>query len=551
MNNSLKKLIEDSIIEALGEQGNSPPIFITQPKKREWGDLSTNLPFSLSRKTGESISKIGERLVSSLKKKNFLSRVEFIPPGFLNFFISSQYLVRTLKNVLLQRENFASFSYGKGKKVHIDFVSANPTGPLHIGHARGAAIGDSLANILSKVGYKVEREYYICDVGGQIERLSRSVWVRLQELEGKRAFFPEDGYKGDYVIEIARKAKKDLKEELSTEKKEERLLDLLGKFTVKEILKEIKKDLEDFGVKYDSWFAESTLYENREIFKTIDELQKRGYTYEKDGALWFKASLFLKEEKDRVLKRKNGEYTYFARDISYHQNKLSRGFDRMINVWGQDHIGYAPFLKVAVENLDPFHRSPEIIIYQFVTLMRGKEKISASTREGKFISLREVLNEIGKDVARFFFVSCNADTHLKFDLELAKKQSAENPVFYIQYAHARICSIFKKAKKEGIKLEDPEKIRLTSLGEPEEIKIMKKICLYPDVVKEAAESLEPHHLVGYAEELAALFHQFYTKHRVISDDKILTLARLCLVEAVRIVIEDTLTLLGISAPQMM
>jgi len=551
MNNSLKKLIQDSLVEALGKQNNLPPIYIAQPKKKERGDLSTNLPFSLSRKTGEPASNIGEKLVSSLKDKYFLSKVEFVPPGFLNFFISSEFLIHTLKNILLQREDFASFSYGKGNKVHIDFVSANPTGPLHIGHARGAAIGDSLANILSKVGYKVKREYYICDMGGQIERLSQSVYIRLQEFQGKKVSFPEDGYKGDYIVEIARKAKEILKEKLSIKRGEKELLSLLRKFTVEEILEDIKKDLEDFGVKYDSWFAESTLYKNKEIFKTIDELQKRGYTYEKDGALWFKTSLFLKDERDRVLRRKNGEYTYLARDISYHQNKLSRNFDRMIDVWGQDHIGQAPCLKVAVEALNNFHRGPEIIIYQFVTLLREGKKVSASTREGEFIPLREVLKEIGKDIARFLFVSCSEDAHLKFDLKLAKKQSHENPVFYIQYAHARICSIFKKAEERGIKLENPEKVRLTLLVEPEEIELAKKMSLYPDTVQEAADTLEPHRLVSYVEELAALFHQFYTKHRVINDDRELTLARLCLIEAVKIVIEDTLALLGISAPRMM
>lgn len=551
MNNSLKKLIEDSLVEALGEQNNLPPIYITQPKKKERGDLSTNLPFSLSRKTGEPASKIGEKLTFLLKEKDFLSKVEFIPPGFLNFFISSEFLAHTLKNILLQRKNFASFSYGEGKKVHIDFVSANPTGPLHIGHARGAAIGDSLANILSKVGYDVKREYYICDLGGQIERLSHSVYIRLQELQGKKVSFPEDGYKGDYIVEIARKAKEILKEELSIKKGEKELLSLLRKFTVEEILRDIKKDLEDFGVKYDSWFTESALYKNKEIFKTIDELQKRNFTYEKDGALWFKTSLFLKNERDRVLRRKNGEYTYLARDISYHQNKLSRNFERMIDVWGQDHIGQAPCLKAAVEALDRSHRGPEIIIYQFVTLMREGKKVSASTREGKFIPLREVLEEIGKDIARFFFVSSSRDTHLKFDLKLAKKQSPENPVFYIQYAHARICSIFKKAEERGIRLENPEKAKLTLLVEPEEIELAKKMSLYPDAVQESADTLEPHRLVSYLEELAALFHQFYTKHRVINDDRELTLARLYLIEAVKIVIEDILALLGISAPRMM
>ncbi len=557
MDNSLKSLIEDYLRESCQElkkvgifSKHLPPVFVNRPKKKERGDLSTNLPFSLSQEVGKSTSRIGRLLTSYLEGKSLFSRVEFVPPGFINFFISSAYFNEVLKKIVTQKEKFTKFSYGGGRRIQVEFVSVNPTGPLHVGHGRATAFGDSLANILSKVGYEVEKEYYVNDIGGQIERLSRSVWARLQQLEGKEISFPEDGYQGEYLIDIAKEARIKMGDELSEAgKTEDELISLLGEFTVKEILRQIKTDLDEFGVRFDRWFFESSL--NKEIPKVISFMKDRGYVYEKDGALWFKTSSFLPGKKDRVLRRRTGEYTYFASDIAYHAHKFGRGLDQVIDIWGADHIGYVPRMKAAVQALGYSKEALKIIIYQLVTLKRGEKRVSASTRAGKFIPLREVLEEVGKDAARFFFLSRTCDSHLDFDLELAKKQTPENPVFYVQYAHARVCSILKKAKGEGIKLKDLDEVRFDLLASPEEKELMKELALLPDEVKEAAENLEPHRLTTYLMGLAALFHQFYTRHRVISEDQGLTSARLFLIKAVKIALKDTLNLLGITAPQKM
>jgi len=558
MDNSIKELIKDSLgegcrkLEKVGISPSSlPPIFISQPKRKEWGDLSTNLPFLLQKESGKIISRIGNLLVSHLENEDFLSRVEFVSPGFINLFIASSYLNQTIKKIIIQKEKFTQFSFGKGRRVQVEFVSANPTGPLHIGHGRAAALGDSLANILSKVGYEIEREYYINDVGGQIKRLAHSVWARLQEIEGARVPFPDDGYKGLYLIDIAKEAEDALGEKLKCKKSEKKLFDLLGKFTVEQILKEIKKDLDEFGVRFDRWFRESSLYENGEIPRVISSIKDRGYVYEKDGALWFKTSSFLKNEEDRVLKRKNGEYTYFASDIAYHQVKFSRGLHQVIDIWGADHIGYVPRMKAAVQALGYSEDSLRVIILQLVSLKRGGKSVSASTRKGEFIPLRDVVREVGRDAARFFFLSRTGDSHLEFDLDLARKQSPENPVFYIQYAYARICSILRKAKLKGITVDNPEQAKLNLLVAPEERELMRELALLPDQIKEAAESLEPHRLTTYLQDIASSFHQFYTRHRVISEDKDLTFARLILIKAVKLAIKDVLGLLGISAPERM
>lgn len=557
MDNSLKSLIEDYLRESCQElkkvetfSKRLPSIFVNRPKKKERGDLSTNLPFSLSQEVGKSASRIGRLLTSYLKGKTLFSQVEFAPPGFINFFISSAYFNEVLKKIVTQKEEFTKFSYGGGRRIQVEFVSVNPTGPLHVGHGRAAAFGDSLANILSRVGYEVEREYYVNDIGGQIGRLSRSVWARLQQLEGEEISFPEDGYQGEYLIDIAKEARIKMGDKLSEKgKTEDELISLLGEFTVKEILRQIKTDLDEFGVRFDRWFFESSL--NKEIPKVISFMKDRGYVYEKDGALWFKTSSFLPGKKDRVLRRRTGEYTYFASDIAYHAHKFGRRLHQVIDIWGADHIGYVPRMKAAVQALGYSKEALKIIIYQLVTLKRGEKRVSASTRAGKFIPLREVLEEVGKDAARFFFLSRTCDSHLDFDLELAKKQTPENPVFYIQYAHARVCSILKKAKGEEIKLKDLDEVRFDLLASPEEKELMKELALLPDEVKEAAENLEPHRLTTYLMGLATLFHQFYTRHRVISKDQELTSARLFLIKAVKIALKDTLNLLGITAPEKM
>jgi len=555
MNNSIKFIIKDLINEAakeaIGKKEVEIPYFtITRPKKKEWGDICTNLPFLLAEKGKLSPQKIGESLASLLSKEKLFSQVEFAPPGFVNFFLSNSYLKDALKKIVTEKENFTQFSFGDERMIQVEFVSSNPTGPLHVGHGRGAALGDALSNNLKKLGFKVQKEYYVNDVGGQIEKLARSLWIRLRQLEGEDVSLPENGYKGKYLVEIAKKILREKKEDVRG-KSEGEVLSFLSKFAVDEILEDIRADLDKFGIRYDSWFFESELHKKGELAKTLSFLKDKNLIYEKDGALWFKTSAIIKNEQDRVLRRKNGSYTYFASDIAYHRNKLQRGFYRVIDIWGADHIGYVPRMKAATKVLGYSDDTLKIIVYQLVTLRRGGKRVSASTRAGEFITLRELLEEVGKDAARFFFLSRSADSHLDFDLELAKKQTPENPVFYIQYAYARICSILDKAKKEGYFLPSPNEINFDLLDKPEERDLMSLIALLPDQVREAGEICEPHHLTVYLQELASVFHYFYTCHRVITKNKELSSARLFLIQAVKIAISDLLEILGISAPEKM
>ena len=554
MDNSVKSLVKNAIknvVESIWKKDlhHLPQFVVDRPKRKEWGDLSTNLPFLLSTRGGEHPESIGEIISSGLSREKIFSRVEFASPGFINLSLSDSFLKDTLKKVVRERENFTVFSLGEGRSVQVEFVSANPTGPLHVGHGRAAALGDAIANNLGKLGYKVYREYYVNDIGGQIKRLARSLWIRMRQIEGEKVEVPEDGYRGEYLVDIAKIARErlNIKEELSDEK----VIPLLSRFVVDEILKDIRDDLDRFGVRYDRWFFESELYKNDDLSRTLSLLEQKGLIYEKDGALWFKTSSVINGEQDRVLRRKNGEYTYFASDIAYHQDKLKRGFYRVVDIWGADHIGYVPRIKAVAKVLGYPEDALKIIIYQLVTLKRGGRRVSASTRAGEFISLKELLDEVGRDAARFFFLSRSSDSHLDFDLELAKKQTPENPVFYVQYAHARICSILRKAEKEGIFTPDPEKVNLNLLTTPEERDLMLSIALLPDQVKEAGENLEPHHLTGYLQEIASLFHYFYTRHRVITNNRELSHARLFLIQAVKIVIADLLGILGISAPERM
>ena len=552
MNNSTKEIIENLIKKEAALRFSLqelPPFKVEPPRKKEWGDVSTNLPFLLSKKLKKSPEFVGKELAFGLSKKDIFEKVEFAPPGFINFSLSLSYLQESLRKIVEEKSEFTEFSVGEERPVQVEFVSANPTGPLHVGHGRAAALGDALANILSKLGFRVEREYYVNNVGGQIERLIKSFWVRIKQLEGEKVDLPEDGYKGEYLVEIAKvfkeKEKKDIKG-----KPWEDIRPLLSRFLINYILEDIRGDLHEFGVKYDRWFFESEIYENRELSEALSFLEKKGLLYEKDGALWFKTSSVIKGEKDRVLRRKTGEYTYFASDIAYHLNKLKRGFYKVIDIWGADHIGYVPRMQAAARAIGYPEDALKIIIYQLVSLRRGERKISASTREGEFISLKELLKEVGKDAARFFFLSRSADSHLDFDLELAKKQTPENPVFYVQYAHARICSILRKAKQKGL-FALPEEVDLTLLENPEERELMLLIALLPDQIKEAGQNLEPHHLTVYARNIASAFHYFYTRHRVIDEERKTSLARLFLVEGIKIAIKDILDILGISAPEKM
>jgi arginyl-tRNA synthetase len=431
----------------------------------------------------------------------------------------------------------------------VEFVSANPTGPLHVGHGRGAAVGDAVAAVLSASGYDVQREYYINDSGRQIRTLGRSVYLRLLELAGRRVDFPEDGYQGRYIVELAEEIGRSRKEALLAVPEEEAIAEC-ARFAADRILSGIQDDLEQFGVRFDRWYSEQSLYDAERVSSAIESFRTAGRIYEKDGALWFNTTEFG-DEKDRVVVRNNGLTTYFASDIAYHQEKFERGFSRVIDVWGADHHGYIPRMTAAVEACGRKREQFQVILVQLVNLMRGGQPVAMSTRAGEFVTLKDVVDEVGKDAARFLFLTRHYESPLDFDLELAKKKSNDNPVYYVQYVHARICSIGKKAEQRGVYASGWDEDAVRRLTEPEEIQLIKVLARFPETVQAAAALLEPHRIAYYLMDLASAFHAYYNKHRVLTDDPILTRGRLCLVEAVRKVIRNGLRLMGVSAPEQM
>ena len=431
----------------------------------------------------------------------------------------------------------------------IEFVSANPTGPLHVGHGRGAAVGDCLARIMKKAGYDLSTEYYINDVGNQMNFLGRSTWLRYRELKGEAIEFPEDHYRGDYIKDIAQKVI-DQKGDEFLNKPEEECISFFRRFTKDNILKGIEKDLSEFRVNFDNWFSEESLYKDKSVEKAVDWLKGQGHIYEKDGAVWLKSSAF-DDDKDRVIVKQTGERTYFCSDIAYHQNKINRGFKKLINLMGADHHGYVPRMEAVLEAMGYDKKIFKILLVQFVSLLRAGEKVSMSTRSGEFETLQEVVSEVGVDATRYFFLMRSSDTHLDFDLELAKKETPDNPVFYIQYAHARICSIFRAAEENGLIWDSSAGVDLAPINEDEEFAIIQAILAFPEIVEKSARALEVHRISHYLLDLVSRFHGYYSRHRVISDDKSLTQARLFLLDALRITIRNGFELMGISSPEKM
>jgi len=515
-----------------------PKIEIEIPQNKAYGDYSSNIAMLLAKEEACSPKFLADIIVDQILKrkdtKNIIKKISSAGPGFINITINDKFLQKELLKIKKLDKNYGKSKIGKKEKVLIEFVSANPTGPLHVGHGRWAVLGDAIAKLLEAAGFKVKREYYVNDVGSQIDLLLDSVKARIQ-----RRPIPEGGYGGIYIDGIAKK----LKSKISSPKLKDIVLNL--------IIKEHKSDLEMLGVKYNSWISESKLHKSGKVNKAIERLKEKNMTFIEKGALWFK-SKELGDDKNRVLVREDGEPTYFSADIAYHKDKFRRGFDRLINVWGTDHHGYIARLRAALQALDlPVNRL-DIIIGQLVTLYRGQEPVRMSKRTGEMVTLQEVVEEIGKDEARFFFVMLSPDTHLDFDLELAKKKSHENPVYYVQYAHARICSILREAEKRGFKKKDiGKRVTLSLLKEEAERNLVLKLGAFPDVVKEAALAEMPHRLTIYLRELATIFHNFYQKVRVLGPDKELSKARLLLVDATRIVLRNVLELLGISAPKRM
>jgi arginyl-tRNA synthetase len=548
----LTKLIQEAsleIQESFSENRIEFPIVFTVPKNETYGDYATNLAMTMAKVLKQSPLKIAESLAGQIPTGlSWLEKIEVVKPGFINFFVKDKALQDNLSFIIDQKEAFGQSGWGKGKKVQIEFVSANPTGPLHIGHGRGAALGGVLTNLLKATGHEVATEYYLNDLGTQMENLGRSIQARFRELRGEEGLFPENGYKGEYIKEIAAEILKDNADRSA----DESTLDLsfFSRYGRETILKDIQKDLEDFGIRFDDWFSEESLVRQGLVEDLIRVMKGKGLFYQADGALWFKSSAFG-DEKDRVVVRANGALTYFASDMAYHLQKFNRGYDRLIDIWGADHHGYVPRLKAALQSLDFDSKALTVILVQLVTLIREGKPVAMSTRAGEFVTLREVLDEVGRDAARFIFLTRRSDSPLDFDLDLAKKQSNENPVYYVQYAHARVCSILDKARSQGFIIEDLEPKTVQRLTLPEERKLCKHLMEYPEEVHQAAAKLEPHRIPFYLGELAAQFHHYYNHHRIIQEDRELSQARLILSLAIGTVIKNALNLLGVSAPQKM
>ncbi len=546
---SLVSSVTKRKIREWGEDADFP-VFLEIPREESHGDFSTNAAMQIARRLGKKPRPIAEELVSAIREEDrgrLISSLAVAGPGFINIVLSENAWMDVLARALEEGNRFGSSSMGEGKTVHLEFVSANPTGPLHVGHGRGAAVGDALGRILEFTGHRVVREYYVNDVGNQMDNLGRSLLARYRTECGRPTELPEDGYKGEYMIELAREFRADHGDRYADSPMEE-ALPLFRKEAGDRILDGIREDLEAFRVRYDNWFPEKDLHSHGEVSAAIEELRARGLLYESEGATFLR-SQEMGDEKDRVLVRADGRTTYFAADVAYHRNKLRRGYAHLIDIWGADHHGYVPRLRAALQALAGGDSALEVLLVQFVTLIRDGKPVQMSTRSGEFTTLREVLEEVGVDAARFFYLLRSHHTHLDFDLTLARTQSRNNPVYYIQYVHARICSIFREAEARGESPSGHPPISMLTL--PEEIRLMKAVARFPDVVSESAKSREPHRIPFYLIDLADQFHSFYQKHRFLGETPERTQARLALASAVKTVVGTGLSLIGVTAPERM
>jgi len=524
-----------------------PDVIIERPQNPDHGDYASGITLKLARIARNKPMSIAEDLIKLIVPGPEIESVEIATPGFINFKLANEWLTSQVTDILNSGENYGDIDTGQVKRVQVEFVSINPTGPLHVGNGRGAILGSALATLLAAAGYDVEKEYYFNDAGNQMNAFYRSLYARYMQNLGKEAEVPANGYQGDYLKDMANEII-DKNGEWFSKLPEEEAVAQIGKLGLDRVIGQIKEDLSILGVDFDTWFTEKSLYDNGQYDRVMSLLRKEDYLVEREGATWF-VSTALGEDKDNVVVRSDGSPTYFATDIAYHYNKfIERKFDRVINVWGADHQGHVARLKAAVGALGVIPEQLEIIVHQMVTLRRGGETVIFSKRSGDIITMRELVEEVGSDACRFFFLSRSANSQMDFDLELATKESAENPVYYVQYAHARIASILRLAEEKGIDCSNGDVSLLTS--EPELI-LIRKLLLLPELVEMAARTLEPHHLPHYAQELATVFHSFYKQCRVISEDEEMTRARLKLVEAAKIVLAKTLNLMGMNAPDRM
>ncbi|NCA68998.1 MAG: arginine--tRNA ligase [Sphingobacteriia bacterium] len=566
--------------------GDWPEIQVDRAKDPAHGDFATNVALLLAKPLHAKPREIAGRLVEALPDSPLVARVEIAGPGFINFFLAEDAYWQVIPSVLSAGPDYGRSRVGAGRRVQVEFVSANPTGPLHVGHGRGAAYGAVVADLLEAVGFDVHREYYVNDAGRQMDILASSVWLRYLELCGEELDFPSNGYRGDYVWDIAATLHREhadtyrvpadkvfnglppdaLPDGTDGGDKEAHIdgvitaaKHLLGdhryryvfELALNTILDDIRDDLAGFGVRYQEWYSERTLAESGAVTKAIERLREAGHLYEQGGALWFRSSAFG-DEKDRVVVRENGQSTYFASDIAYHMDKLERGFERVIDIWGADHHGYVPRVKAALAAMGDDTDRLEVLLVQFAILYRGGEKVQMSTRSGEFVTLRQLRKEVGRDAARFFYVMRRCEQHLDFDLDLAKSESSDNPVYYVQYAHARVCSVLRQAAEKGMPVEPSTGVQsLERLTEPQESALLRTLARYPEVVEAAALRAEPHLLTHYLRELANDLHTYYNAHQFLVADVVLRDARIKLILAVREVLRNGLGLLGVSAPESM
>jgi len=549
MRSHLRELLTGAIEKtAKGGELNSselPPLVLEPPKQREFGDLATNVAMLWAKSAKKPPRAIAEAILKNIEDPDgILARKEIAGPGFLNFTFAPKFYYARLRE--LAAGNHARLDLGHGERVQVEFASVNPTGPLHVGHGRVAVIGDVLARLHEATGFNVEREYYVNDAGNQMDNLGLSIMARYRESFGEKVEFPEGGYPGDYVTEIAAEVKQKHGDKFLHEPKDAAVR-FFREYGGDALLNTICAQLKNFGIEFDSFFSEKVMRERSEVDRAMDELRSRGLLYSQDGAEWYRSSQFG-DDKDRAVIKSDGELTYFAADIAYHRNKFERHFQKLINVWGADHHGYVPRLKAAMQGLGYDPNVLQIVLVQMVQLTRGGEPVRMGKRTGEFVALEEVLEEVGGDAARFFFLMRKSDSHLDFDLDLAKKQSSENPVFYVQYAHARVASIFEQAVKAGMDLGDRGTVPVERLELAEELELVRKMSQFNDVLEESVRELEPHRMVFYLLDLAGEFHRYYNRIRVISEDLELSRARLLLIENVQKTVRRGLEILGVNAP---
>lgn len=550
----LTALVEEALAEARRKggvgSGTTARVLLEIPKREGQGDYATSVAMVLAGSENRPPRSIAETIVENINDAHgLLSGVEIAGPGFINLTVNPQRWKEILWVIKDQGRNFGRSQIGRGKRVLVEFVSANPTGPLHVGHGRWAAFGNALSNLMEKAAFEVDREFYMNDAGRQVRLLGESVYARYQQTAGHEIPDPENGYRGGYIGRLA----EGIRSEDGDRWVNKPLADGLNRFvqySVREMASMIREDLDGFGIAFDLWFSEKSLFESGAVRETLEELRGKGHLYSKDGAEWFRSSDFG-DDKDRVIRKEDGEYTYLASDIAYHKEKLSRGYDLLIDIWGADHHGYAARMEACVQALGFPKSRLKILIGQLVSLLRDGRPVAMSKRAGDFVTLREVLQEVGKDAALFFFLMRRLDTHLEFDLDLAKRRSNENPVYYVQYAHARLCSVRRQAEEQGIPPDDPKPEDLNTLNEAEDLILLKRLAHYPDLVEESAGLLEPHRITFYLLDLAGILHNYYFKHRFISSDEARTRARLFLADGIRTVMANALGVLGISAPERM